>query len=287
MVLIAVAVGTFCWNYHPFASPEWYVQVHWYESWFHGESGFLEVATAVILLFAVIAGALCLRNAIPIQFRWIRRWLVLVLAATVYFAGEEISWGQHLIGWDTPAWYHQSTGNHQQETNLHNISGWFNQKPRWVFLVWVWLGGVVIPLRRHFTGRYPDPEKDWSYWFWPTWVCGLTAALSLIVKLPEWITKFFEIPASDPLFGGIHWPPPSETQELCLAIFLLLYFCSLHRRKLAYREIVAGSAAGITEPISRDPDRAEPDEADQYPGRHAQADQGPIHLSTLPRAGKH
>jgi hypothetical protein len=38
-------------------------------------------------------------------------------------AGEEISWGQRLIGWQTPEWL--ASENAQGETNLHNL--WFLQ----------------------------------------------------------------------------------------------------------------------------------------------------------------
>ena len=132
----------------------WRVQIEWYQTWFEGESGILEVATAIVLLIAVVMGALCVK-AFELEFRWVRRWLVLLLLATVYFAGEEISWGQHLIGWSTPEWFLETTGNRQQETNLHNISGWLNQKPRNLFLVWVLIGGIVIPLKRKLS---PDPS---------------------------------------------------------------------------------------------------------------------------------
>ena len=79
----------------------WRAQVRWYEYWFYGESGILEIATAVILLVAVVMGVLCVKT-FELEFRWVHRWLVLLLLATVYFAGEEVSWGQHLIGWSMP-----------------------------------------------------------------------------------------------------------------------------------------------------------------------------------------
>lgn len=46
--------------------------------------------------------------------------IYLVLAAGLFFIGmEEISWGQRIIGWETPPVF--AEGNVQNETNLHNF----------------------------------------------------------------------------------------------------------------------------------------------------------------------
>lgn len=42
--------------------------------------------------------------------------IVLVGLAALFFAGEEVSWGQWLFGWETPEAYREISG----ETNLHN-----------------------------------------------------------------------------------------------------------------------------------------------------------------------
>ncbi len=48
--------------------------------------------------------------------------IIFVFAGLAFFwaAGEEISWGQHFLGWNTPEW--MSEINDQNETNLHNIN---------------------------------------------------------------------------------------------------------------------------------------------------------------------
>ena len=43
----------------------------------------------------------------------------LIALATIFFAGEEISWGQSYFGWKSP----ESIKDHVPETNLHNIRG--------------------------------------------------------------------------------------------------------------------------------------------------------------------
>ena len=75
-------------------------------------------------------------------------WLLMWALACIYFAGEEASWGQWYFHWDTPESFRQL--NDQQETNLHNVSSWFDQKPRFVVESWIFLAGFVWPLLRKF-----------------------------------------------------------------------------------------------------------------------------------------
>lgn len=59
-----------------------------------------------------------------------------------FLVGEELSWGQRLIGWSTP----ETLGaiNKQQETNLHNIEG-VGYTFKWIQLL-VGAYGAVLPL---------------------------------------------------------------------------------------------------------------------------------------------
>ncbi|MCB9982820.1 MAG: hypothetical protein H6861_03965 [Rhodospirillales bacterium] len=43
--------------------------------------------------------------------------------------------------------------NDQNETNLHNISSRFDQKPRLILLVGVVVGGLIIPALQHFKSK--------------------------------------------------------------------------------------------------------------------------------------
>jgi hypothetical protein len=206
------------------------MQVAWYRSWFHGETGIVEIGTLLALVAAVCAGVSAVRASSSLPTRWLRYWLLALLAATLYFAGEEMSWGQHLLGWGTPEWFAQWTGNRQEETNLHNINGWFNQKPRHLFQAWIVIGGLLVPASRLWRRRDASPRSDWSYWFWPTAVCAWTAALVLLVRVPEWLAGALEV---QPLDGGYFWltfAPYAEIQEYCMAMFLLVYFCSIAYR---------------------------------------------------------
>lgn len=198
-----------------------------YAMWIDGELGLIELATPLLAAAGAVVGArlaLALRRA---QARsLLTAWVTLVTLACVYFAGEELSWGQHLFGWETP----ESIGrlNDQQETNLHNVSSWFDQKPRLLLEIWVLVGGVIVPLgERWKPGRFsPD---GFAWWFWPAVECLPCAVLAILVRLPE---RLKDAAGLESLPLEIRY---SEPQEYYFALFLLLYLAALARRHAAIR----------------------------------------------------
>jgi len=107
-------------------------------------------------------------------------------------SGEEISWGQRLIGWDTPPFLLEINNKH--ETNLHNI-GVFRHGifkiDIWFFIFW-FSYCLILPLvnkyslraRRHIT-RFGLPVP-------PLWI-GILLLTNIIIYI---------IPMSFPS----HWP---------------------------------------------------------------------------------
>jgi hypothetical protein len=151
-------------------------------------------------------------------------WLLLIILGSTYFGGEEASWGQHWLGWETP----EALGrlNDQGETNLHNTSSWLDQKPRLLLELGVLAGGLLYPawLRLRRRSRPEDRDDPW-YWLWPTRVVTPTAALAILIVIPQ------------RLDGAFGWPVPyplairaSETQEMLFGIFLMLYLWSFYVR---------------------------------------------------------
>ena len=69
-----------------------------------GELGLLELAQVVVLGVTVWLGVRLLRGRTEFPTRWMRRWVWVLLIACIYILGEEMSWGQHYLGWGTPAW---------------------------------------------------------------------------------------------------------------------------------------------------------------------------------------
>ncbi|PVA08746.1 hypothetical protein DC366_17570 [Pelagivirga sediminicola] len=96
-----------------FANPSFFTLV------FAAEDGPVEYATALFLLIASIV----LATHAASLWRSGRRGAagLTVFYALLFFmaAGEEISWGQRIVGWESDEFFQQN--NKQYETNLHNL----------------------------------------------------------------------------------------------------------------------------------------------------------------------
>jgi len=197
------------------------ISKHAHETFFAGELGVIEMATPLMLVPAIIAGFIVFINREKLVTKQLSYWILLVTLACIYIAGEEISWGQQLVGWGTPEWVKEV--NDQHETNLHNTSSWFDQKPRFLFEFLVFIGGIYLPLKR----KLQDinlPRDSWQYWVCPTMVCLPAAALAILSRVPERIKTLFD------MSENIIDIRTSEVQELYFAIFLMIYLLSIRKR---------------------------------------------------------
>jgi hypothetical protein len=192
---------------------------------FKGESGLIELATPLLLVPAIVSGVLILLNKEKDVAKHFDAWIIFVTLACIYFAGEEISWGQHLLGWETPKWIEEI--NKQDETNLHNMSGWFNQKPRLLLEILVLVGGIYMPLKRKLLCIHL-PHNNWQYWLYPSKVCFPAAVLAILSRMPDRLDILF---GSNWMMFGVRY---SEVQELYFAIFLMIYLLSIKCRLLNY-----------------------------------------------------
>lgn len=182
------------------------------------EGGVVEWLTVALLLPGIYAGASmlrCCRHLLPGP--WTRLWVLAWTLALVYFAGEEISWGQWLFHWETPQTFAEL--NDQNETNLHNISSWLDQKPRALVELWIFAAGLVAPLWRGLRGRALSDRSDWRFWVHPTFIGVPTAILFVAVRVFEWINQGAFIQ-----FGS------SELREYYIAMFLTIYLLSIRVR---------------------------------------------------------
>ena len=177
-----------------------------------GESGIVEVTTVLWLVIAIgfCISAISIASRLEIRAR-LRIWLVLMILGSLYFGLEELSYGQHIFHWKTGE--AMSKLNDQQETNLHNISAVFDQLPRALLTLGILVGGIVMPLYRHFRGLRLEPSNR-LYWQWPTMDC-VTVGLLVILLRP--VLNVFE---SEIINTG-------ETKENLMAMFIMLYCISL------------------------------------------------------------
>lgn len=204
-----------------------YLNRDFYANWFEGELGIVENLTPVLLLPAIICGFLLMQYRKYLPAPWIAVWFLLHAIGAFYFAGEEISWGQHFLGWSTP----ETLGalNDQNETNLHNISSWFDQKPRLALVLWAIIGGFVTPLLILFGKVGMQGPKHWRYWVLPPQVCMVTGLITALVRVPEDVTFALGKTLTFPFDIRA-----SEVQELFLSLFLTFYLVSVYRRLRAF-----------------------------------------------------
>jgi len=83
------------------------------------EDGFTESSTAISLFLVTI---ICIRRILRLKHS--RTFIFLAMTGFIglvglFGAGEEISWGQRIFGWDTPEYFLKH--NKQDETGLHNL----------------------------------------------------------------------------------------------------------------------------------------------------------------------
>ena len=83
-----------------------------------GENNIIELTGAFALL---LAGIVLFKTGLSQSKKNYKFYTYIFVAlAFAWAAGEEISWGQHLLGLETPDWLIEI--NDQNETNLHNIN---------------------------------------------------------------------------------------------------------------------------------------------------------------------
>lgn len=197
-------------------------QGDFFAKWIESESGFIENATALILIPATII-------ALVLALRFYRRfgtayllWFTAVALVCFGFAGEEISWGQHWIGWTSPEYFAEH--NRQGETNLHNLNIHFGRIVKSILTLAIIVGGLIMPLRRRERPLSQTPGGHFLDIVTPTLVCVPAAAFVLGVRLIERFKTWFD------LDWEIIAVNLKETQELYIALFLFIYVLSARAR---------------------------------------------------------
>ncbi len=183
--------------------------------------GISENGILVVLIPGILAGIAILWHHRGLLPSWMVSWLLGAVLACVYFAGEEASWGQHYFHWMTPEIIHGL--NDQHETNLHNTSTWFDQKPRALVEFGMVFGSLLVPLIRRFRPSALWADRDWSRWFWPTKV-GIPAVAAFLFTLVVGLV------AKKTGRIDLRQLGSNELREFYIAIFLSTYLLSLWYR---------------------------------------------------------
>jgi len=144
-------------------------------------------------------------------------WLLLCGIGCFYIAGEEHSWGQHFLNWNTPEYWAEI--NLQEETNLHNVSAWLNHIPRTFLEIGILIGGLILPLAALL--RPSVHHNRWALYL-PANALVPVALGWLLFKGAATVHKEFD------------WVPlvqrPAEATETFIYLFLLFYVIVFARR---------------------------------------------------------
>ena len=109
---------------------------------FWKENGLVENIQILFLFFSIFL--LLKAKILYADKKIVNYFLIIKIIALSYYLGEEISWGQHFFKWGSPKWFLEY--NHQNETNIHNISNIFDQLPRTLVLLWCLFTIPIIQL---------------------------------------------------------------------------------------------------------------------------------------------
>ncbi len=194
----------------------------YFSTWIESESGLIENATALLLLPATVL-------AVMLAFRCHQRfgraffiWFAGFALMCFGFAGEEVSWGQHWLGWSSPEYFAEN--NRQGETNFHNLNIHFGRVVKTLLTLAIIVGGLILPLTRRARSIDSTNPARWSDAILPTRICVPAAAFVFGVRLVERCKTWFDL----------EWRlldvNLKELQGLYIAIFLLIYVWSGYRR---------------------------------------------------------
>ena len=192
-----------------------------FEIWISSDTSVFEHAVGFVLLLSLLMGVYILATRDLKPFPGLRPWLIAWCLGIGYFLGEDMNWGQHLFGWETSEFFLEY--NKEAETNLHNMSPVFNQWPRMVVRLWVFVAGFLVPLAwawpRRATATFVPAQ------LWPGRRTMWLALAAVLIPSVEFIVQAVFGPDQ----GGI----PirfSEVEEFFFAWFFLLYAIDLSAR---------------------------------------------------------
>ncbi|MEM9468742.1 MAG: hypothetical protein AAF988_01115 [Pseudomonadota bacterium] len=191
-------------------------------AWLVAENGPYEILQAVILIMALVIAIYTLFKT-SAKHKWLIAWVGFASLCCLYVAGEEISWGQHILKWDTPEYWQAL--NDQGETNFHNTTSYLDQKPRLLLVIGVYIGGLILPLMIFYKSKIL--EKPFFKRFevlYPTTQFFLLALICLFIKVTDKVSDFssFNIFARN-----------AEIEELFIFYFVFLYLILMKKRLIA------------------------------------------------------
>ena len=203
---------------------------------FYEEMGFVENFTVIFLLATMFSLLWYAKGNFKVMPPLDKALLVVMVLGSIYFAGEELSWGQHMFGFEASQEYGKL--NYQNETNIHNLEGFygdlFDKIPRTILTIGILFGGVIFPFIKH---RLPELIARYV----PGKNVVLVSVLAVFTSVPEKIYKMVahtKFRSHAPIGGSKAFQARfdgGEMKELYIALFILLFAIFFIQRQKALR----------------------------------------------------
>tara|TARA_B100000575_G_scaffold246176_1_gene211075 strand:- start:900 stop:1637 length:738 start_codon:yes stop_codon:yes gene_type:complete len=194
---------------------------------FWNENGFIETIQVILILISLILSFnFFFKSKIKIE----KKMFFIISIGLFYYFGEEISWGQHYIKFNTPAVLVDI--NNQKEFNLHNISNLFDQLPRSLVFIICSFSFILILINErifHFKLKY-------NYLILPSKNLAYTSVLLLFISLPDFINNKFDLQLYNYLENYLYelftfnYIRLSELQELIFSFYFLNYMLEIKKK---------------------------------------------------------
>ena len=197
-----------------------------YESWkrIEGEGGLFEYGTSLAYILAFVFALPVARYFYQTKQKRLGFFYYFMAGCFLFVGLEELSWGQHLLGWHSPSFF--ETYNSQQETTLHNLI-WVNEYIDYGYWILGLVGGIawlLIPRMKHWRLNVYYLIPDWylsSFFFLVCYSYTIRA-----YDYYEEIQSFFQ--SVNLGFLGQFILPFGEFAELLLGLGFLFFVMALY-----------------------------------------------------------
>ena len=218
-----------------------------------GEGGMVETPGEFVFLIASVAFLVAYGKSLgrgsDLGFVRFRRNVFYLMLGLLFFVclGEEISWGQHLFGWQTPDVIRDL--NYQEETNLHNMGVFHPRNPdgtdrsflsslltlNRMFAIFTLLSCVLTPLAARLSPRLRRFLMKIEFPLTPAWISGLFLTNFVPIFLLKDLTTLH---AEDVVYETLN-----ELKESLFAVAFAILGVQQLRRTAALRRCDASRSA--------------------------------------------
>jgi hypothetical protein len=190
----------------------------WYKLWVVREGpSILETTQFIMMVIGLAIAVQLLFDPFVRRRPFVLALTILAALSCLYIAGEEVCWGQVILGWQQPGLV--SATNREGEFSLHNEFDLLEKLPRALLEIGVLVGGLIVPA---WCALAPRWRASRIALFLPSAILVPAAAGAAIWKIVDLLAQgklVHEIP-----------PRPSEIIESYLLFFILGYLIVFERR---------------------------------------------------------